>query len=216
MEILAITLVIFFMVPLVLVFINANKTNEILNAPLSLHRELGGRFGRTSRTFGPTRIFVTVRHCEFGNRHVLFARRHYYIIRYGGMGSSTYQNEEFPLAIFMMFVAAMVIPFKSSCFHWSSGSQPSSNGSASRCFAVISDHHRLHGFGSSLSIFMFHGFMKSIPLDIEEAAYIDGCGKVKTFFLIVLPILKPIYVTVLILNGIWIWNDFLLPHACLR
>ena len=57
--------------------------------------------------------------------------------------------------------------------------------------------------------------MKSIPHEIEEAAYMDGCGKFKTFFLIVLPILKPIYVTILILNGIWIWNDFLLPMLVL-
>jgi raffinose/stachyose/melibiose transport system permease protein len=67
------------------------------------------------------------------------------------------------------------------------------------------------GFGSSLSIFLFHGFIKSVPLELEEAATIDGCTRPGTFFRIVFPILTPITVTVIILNGIWIWNDYLLP-----
>ncbi|MBI9010476.1 MAG: carbohydrate ABC transporter permease [Tenericutes bacterium] len=67
------------------------------------------------------------------------------------------------------------------------------------------------GFGSPLSIFMFHGFIKSVPIDIEEAAIIDGCTKPQVFFHIILPILKPIFVTLLVLNGMWIWNDYLLP-----
>ncbi|TVP96028.1 MAG: carbohydrate ABC transporter permease [Acholeplasmatales bacterium] len=67
------------------------------------------------------------------------------------------------------------------------------------------------GFGAPLSVFLFHGFIKSIPMDIEEAAVIDGCSRPQVFFRIVLPILKPIFVTLLVLNGMWIWNDFLLP-----
>ena len=67
------------------------------------------------------------------------------------------------------------------------------------------------GFGSSLSIFIFHGFIKSIPYELEEAATIDGCSQQRIFFQIIFPLLKPIIVTVLILNGIWIWNDYLLP-----
>ncbi len=71
------------------------------------------------------------------------------------------------------------------------------------------------GFGAPLAVFMFHGFIKSIPMALEEAARIDGCSRARTFFNIVLPILKPIYVTVIILNTIWIWNDFLLPSLIL-
>lgn len=71
------------------------------------------------------------------------------------------------------------------------------------------------GFGAPLSVFMFHGFIKSIPLEIEEAATIDGCSKLQTFFCIIVPILKPIFMTIIILNGIWIWNDFLLPSLVL-
>jgi len=68
------------------------------------------------------------------------------------------------------------------------------------------------GFGAGLSVFMFCGFVKGIPLEIEEAAMMDGCNPVKTYFRIVLPILKPTAITVAILNAMWIWNDYLLPY----
>jgi raffinose/stachyose/melibiose transport system permease protein len=68
------------------------------------------------------------------------------------------------------------------------------------------------GFGSGLSVFVFSGFIKSIPREIEEAATIDGCNPIQTFFLIVFPILKPIAITVAILNAMWVWNDYLLPY----
>jgi len=68
------------------------------------------------------------------------------------------------------------------------------------------------GFGAGLSVFIFSGFIKSIPIEIEEAATIDGCTPIQTFFLVVFPILKPIYITVAILNTMWIWNDYLLPY----
>lgn len=68
------------------------------------------------------------------------------------------------------------------------------------------------GFASGLSVFMFAGFVKSIPIEIEEAAVIDGCSPVQTFFMVVFPILKPISITVAILNTMWIWNDYLLPY----
>ena len=68
------------------------------------------------------------------------------------------------------------------------------------------------GFGAGLSVFMFTGFIKTVPLGIEEAATIDGCSPIQTFMLIVLPILKPTAVTVAILNAMWIWNDYLLPY----
>ncbi|MBU5483278.1 carbohydrate ABC transporter permease [Clostridium sp. MSJ-11] len=72
------------------------------------------------------------------------------------------------------------------------------------------------GFGSSLSIIMYHGFIKNIPVELEEAATIDGCNKFQIFWLIVFPLLKPITVTVSILNAMWIWNDFLLPQLVIN
>lgn len=71
------------------------------------------------------------------------------------------------------------------------------------------------GFGSGLSVFMFSGFIKGLPREIEEAAMIDGCSPIKTFFMVVFPILKPTAITVAILNAMWIWNDFLLPYLLL-
>lgn len=68
------------------------------------------------------------------------------------------------------------------------------------------------GFGAGLSVFMFSGFVKSVPIELEEAAMIDGCSTFLTFFRVVIPVLKPIAVTVGILNTMWIWNDYLLPY----
>ncbi len=114
--------------------------------------------------------------------------------------------------IFLMFVAAMVIPFQIVMFPLLSWY---------RAIYVVTGIKLLRtqaglifaylGFGLSLSIFMFHGFIKSIPYELEEAATIDGCRKHEVFYKIISPLLKPIHATVLILNGIWIWNDYLLP-----
>ena len=71
------------------------------------------------------------------------------------------------------------------------------------------------GFGAGLAIFMFTGFVRSIPIEIEEAAMIDGCTPLQTFFKIVVPIMKPTYISVGILQTMWIWNDFLLPYLVL-
>jgi raffinose/stachyose/melibiose transport system permease protein len=71
------------------------------------------------------------------------------------------------------------------------------------------------GFGAPFSIFLFHGFIKGISLELEEAATIDGCGRYGVFFRIILPLLQPVIMTVVILNVLWIWNDFLLPSLIL-
>ena len=71
------------------------------------------------------------------------------------------------------------------------------------------------GFGAGLAVFMFCGFVKSIPIEIEEAAMIDGCTPIQTFFQVVFPIMKPTAITVAILQAMWIWNDYLLPYLVL-
>ncbi len=71
------------------------------------------------------------------------------------------------------------------------------------------------GFGAGLAVFMFSGFVKSIPIEIEEAADVDGAGPLRTFFQVVLPIMKPTFISVAILETMWIWNDFLLPYQTL-
>jgi len=112
----------------------------------------------------------------------------------------------------MFFLAGMVIPFQVVMLPLTRLLQTMKNITGipfkDTYYGVIMAYI---GFGAPLSIFLFHGFIKSIPIDIEEAAIIDGCTKSQVFFKVVLPILKPIFVTLLVLNGMWIWNDYLLP-----
>ena len=72
------------------------------------------------------------------------------------------------------------------------------------------------GFGAGMAVFMFTGFVKGLPLEIEEAAAIDGCGPIRTFFIVILPMLKPTLISVGILEIMWIWNDYLLPYLTLN
>lgn len=115
-------------------------------------------------------------------------------------------------AIFLLFVAAMVIPFQIVMFPlltWFRGIHSVLGIKLLRTYGGMIFAYL--GFGMSLTIFMFHGFIKGIPISLEEAALMDGCTKPQIFYQIVTPLLSPIHATVLILNGIWIWNDYLLP-----
>ena len=115
----------------------------------------------------------------------------------------------FTKTVYFLFVFSMVVPFQMLMF----------------TLAATSDQLKLNtpwniwviylGFGAGLAVFMFAGFMKSIPLEIEEAAMIDGCNPLQTFFMIVLPILKPTMISVGILETMWVWNDYLLPYLVL-
>jgi len=112
--------------------------------------------------------------------------------------------------VFYMFIAAMLVPFQAVmlplvAFMGKLGLQ-------NRLGIIF----MYLGFGSSFSIFLYHGFIKGIPVSLEEAARIDGCGPWKVFWKIIFPTLKPIHVTVSILNIIWIWNDFLLPQLMIN
>ncbi|MCF6335749.1 MAG: carbohydrate ABC transporter permease [Spirochaetales bacterium] len=121
-------------------------------------------------------------------------------------------NSKISKFIFLIFVAAMVIPFQIVMFPLLSWYRKIYEITGIK---LLRTHWGLIfsylGFGLSLSIFMFHGFIKSIPYELEEAATIDGCRKDQIFYQIISPLLSPIHATVLILNGIWIWNDYLLP-----
>ena len=118
-------------------------------------------------------------------------------------------KNKFTQALYYLFVFSMVVPFQMVMF----------------TLAQTADSLHLNtpwdilviylGFGAGLAVFMFAGFMKSIPLEIEEASMIDGCNPLQTFFLIVLPILKPTMVSVGILEAMWVWNDYLLPTLVL-
>ncbi len=116
----------------------------------------------------------------------------------------------FTKALYLLCVFSMVVPFQMVMF----------------TLSLVADRTRLNtpwgiiiiylGFGAGLAVFMFCGFVKSIPLEIEEAALIDGCNPLRTFFSVVLPIMKPTYISVGILETMWIWTDFLLPYLVLN
>jgi len=119
-------------------------------------------------------------------------------------------NSFFCKVLYFLCVFSMVVPFQMVMF----------------TLSLVTDRLRLNtpwglviiylGFGAGLAVFMFCGFVKSIPLEIEEAAAIDGCGPLRTFFSVVLPMLKPTMISVGILEIMWVWNDYLLPSLVLN
>ncbi len=111
--------------------------------------------------------------------------------------------------IYYLFLFSMIVPFQMVMFTMTAVSIKLGLNSVLGIIPVYL------GFGSGLSVFMFSGFVKGLPREIEEAAMIDGCNPIKTFFYVVFPILKPTAITVAILNAMWIWNDFLLPYLLL-
>ena len=109
-------------------------------------------------------------------------------------------------ALYLLFVFSMVVPFQMVMFP------------TVKLADILNLDNPLGmillylGFGSGLSVFIFSGFVKSIPIEIEEASMIDGCGPMQNYFRIVMPMLKPVMITVAILNTMWVWNDYLLPY----
>ena len=111
--------------------------------------------------------------------------------------------------LYYLFVFSMIVPFQMVMFTMSKLANISRLNNPPGLVLLYL------GFGAGLAVFMFCGFVKSIPLEIEEAAMIDGCNPLQTFFRVVMPVLKPTAITVAILNAMWIWNDYLLPYLIL-
>lgn len=115
-------------------------------------------------------------------------------------------KSKFTSAIYYLLAFSMVVPFQMVMF------------TMSKTVNILGLDNPIGivfiylGFGAGLSVFIFSGFIKSIPMEIEEAAMIDGCTPIQVFFLVVFPILRPTAITVAILNAMWIWNDYLLPY----
>ena len=140
-------------------------------------------------------LFITV--CSVAAIVLFTAMTAWYLVRVKTRAAS---------GLYYLFVFSMIVPFQMVMF------------TMSKIANLLHLDNPLGiillylGFGSGLSVFLYSGFIKSIPLEIEEAAAIDGCRPLQTFFLVVFPILKPTAVTVAILNAMWIWNDYLLPY----
>ena len=115
----------------------------------------------------------------------------------------------FTKMIYLLCVFSMVIPFQMVMFTLS-GTADSLHLNTPWGIVIV-----YLGFGAGLAVFMFTGFVKSIPVEVEEAAMIDGCSPLRTFFCVVVPMMKPTYISVGILETMWIWNDFLLPYLVL-
>ena len=201
-------LAVLFVSPIIIVFINSFKTKfNIISDPFSLPNS--ETFAGADNYFNGINysgilpaflrsLFITV--CAVIVLVICTSMAAWYITRV---------KSKFTKIMYYLFVFSMIVPFQMVMF--------------SMTFTVTS--LRLNnligiifvylGFGAGLSVFMMSGFVKSIPYEIEEAAMIDGCSPLQTFFMVVFPILKPTAITVSILNAMWILNDYLLPYLIL-
>lgn len=118
-------------------------------------------------------------------------------------------KDRFTTTIYYLCLFSMIVPFQMVMYTLSKTANVLHLGNPVGIVVVYL------GFGAGLSVFMFTGFVKSIPLEIEEAAQIDGCNPIQAYFQVVLPIMKPTCITVAILQAMWVWNDYLLPSLVL-
>jgi len=212
LEILAVLLFILFMLPLLLVLINSSKDAfSVTQYPLRLPED----WSQLGRNIASIWTNPNVQYSQSFFSSALITVFSLLLIMF--LSSQTAwvlvrTKSRLSVIIFTLFVATMVIPFQIVMFPLLSWFRAVSDFTGIK---LLRTHGGLIlaylGFGCSLSIFMYHGFIKSIPYELEEAASIDGCGRIRTFYTIIHPILRPIHATVLVLNSIWIWNDYLLP-----
>ncbi|MGD9910332.1 MAG: carbohydrate ABC transporter permease [Candidatus Izemoplasmatales bacterium] len=212
LEIFTFLLLVLFFLPFVILLINAGKTSqEIINTPIALPSNIVQYYTNIKTVFTNQNVKYF---SGFLNSLIITSVSLVAIGVFSGMAAWVLvrTKTKYSYLIFLFFLSGMVIPFQVVMLP------------LVRLLQIITDTTGIPmkdsyqgvilayiGFGAPLSIFLFHGFIKSIPMDIEEAATIDGCSKPQLFFRIILPILKPIFVTLLVLNGMWIWNDYLLP-----
>ena len=205
------------MIPFALVIINSSKpTLQIIVDPISLPKNPAQLIANIRTVLSSPNVQYT---SSFLSSLIITTVSVGLLVLFSSMAAWVLVRTKTWLSavIFMTFVAAMVIPFQVVMFPLISWLHliEVKLGLLHTPLRLLQNYPGIifayMGFGSSFSIFLFHGFIKSIPLELEEAATIDGCSKPVTFFKIVFPILTPITVTVIILNSIWIWNDYLLP-----
>jgi len=212
LEIITFILFVLFMMPFIIVIFNSMRSNsDIINQPVGLPNSLS-QFGSniseiwnnpTFNFLSALRDSVIITVISLAVISIFSAMAAWVLVR----NKTKWSN-----FIFLCYVAAMVIPFQVVMFPLLTWFRtvgdflhiPLLRSYQGIIFAYL-------GFGEAMSIFIFHGFIKGVPLELEEAADIDGCSRAGTFFRIVLPLLQPVFVTVLVLNGLWIWNDYLLP-----
>lgn len=199
-----------FIFPFFLIIVNSFKTNgEILQSPFSFPETLN--FVHFAEAIKKMDFFVT-----FTNSLVITTLSTILILVFSAMTAYylVRDNSRFSKIFFSVLVTSMIIPFQSVMIPLMYIYGAKLNLIERVPFPLLIVFYA--GFGSALSVFIYHGFIKSIPLELEEAALIDGCDRIKTFFKIVFPILAPTSTTIGILNVMWIWNDYLLPSLILN
>lgn len=201
-------LALIFVYPLIIVLYNSFKNQySILDAAFALPNSVnfvgfqnyvkGVLQSDFFRAFGVS-LFITV--FSVGMIILLTSMTAWYITR---------RNNKINNIIYYLFVFSMIVPFQMVMYTMTYlVGLLHLNTPLGIVFVYV-------GFGAGLSVFMFSGFVKAIPIDIEEAANIDGCSPLQTFFQVVMPMLKPTAITVAILNTMWVWNDYLLPYLVL-
>ncbi|MBR3742867.1 MAG: carbohydrate ABC transporter permease [Clostridia bacterium] len=212
LEIVTFILFVLFMMPFVIVVFNSMRTNQdIINSPVGVPTDIG-QIGRNIAEIwnnpnfnflSALRDSVIITVISLAVISIFSSMAAWVLVR---------NKTRWSTLLFMSYVAAMVIPFQVVMFPLLTWFKtvgdflgiPMLRSYQGIIFAYL-------GFGEAMSIFIFHGFIKGVPLELEEAADIDGCSRAGTFFRIVFPLLQPVFVTVLVLNGLWIWNDYLLP-----
>lgn len=214
LEIISMLLLFLFFVPIIIVLINIGKStnNEIFLDPLGIPSNY---FANVIDNIGRIITHPQIRYFESFMFSILITSISLVSIGlFSSMGAWVLVRNKniYSRIIFFIFLSGLVIPFQVVMLPLVRLLQDITN------LTGIPMKETLHGviltyigFGAPLSVFMFFGFIKSVPLEIEEAAIIDGCSQPQVFFKVVFPILKPVFVTMLVLNGLWIWNDYLLP-----
>lgn len=207
LEVIGILLALVFLVPFYFVIVNSMKTfaelvTNTANLPSSLN------FANYTKVWGIIK-FPKV----FVNSLLITVLSNLGLVVISSMAAyrMVRRSTKFNNLVFLAFVAAMVIPFQSIMIPLVRVA--SQVGLMDSRLGLVACYF---GFGVSLNVFLYHGFVKSIPVEIEESARVDGCTPYGVFWKIVFPLLKPMSVTVVILNSLWIWNDFLLPSLVLN
>ena len=215
--IIAVIIAIFILFPFFLVVINSAKSSgDIVISPINLPKNWGQMLDNMKNVINNANFNYW---SSFKSSIIITIVSLALLTVFSCMAAwvlSRNEKKKWSAIIFLIFVAAMVIPFQVVMLpiltiFKNIGNYlgiPMLSSYTGLIFAYL-------GFGGSMSIFIFHGFVKGIPKELEEAARIDGCTHEQIFFKIVFPLMRPVQMTVLILNGLWIWNDYLLPSIML-
>lgn len=212
----AIIALLFFLFPFYLVLVNSSKSSaDIIISTMSLPKNINQLFINIGNVVNNKNFSYTI---AFFNSAFITVVSLVLIVFCSSMAAWVLARNKAKWSgiIFMTFVAAMIVPFQVVMLPILSVYRGFEAFTGIKMFqSYFGIIFAYLGFGGSLSLFILHGFIKGIPYSLEEAAMLDGCSPEKVFMTIIMPLLRPVQITVLILNGIWIWNDFLLPSLLL-